>query len=382
MELRPNLVWSRSASDFYLQHGEQLLPYITPPIDTEKLSEQLGRMERFIRSYSRFTNAKNRENEKKIFEAILITFASPLMWMLRGVLSEERGREKLAEAPVILILGGHANSGKSRLLLTLSKLCGNPFDVLSYKNINTKGQRIIEDLMTSEILFPLFVDEIEKSFFESSGGQELIKHLTNRPPTPSPCLIGTTNTEFAPRAEVVRRISYLHFTDTFPLGDPQARKEADRYLKEEVGILDETVFKYLLHQMVLRIREGDPLMGEDDPLGIARQILKEAFSAHGISTDFISPGALGDFYTTGRVDWHAFYRTNRKLFETIRVEAESCLAVDLDRIYGGYGKKADHLKNRLPPDVVRSGGTPLVLRKEPFLAFIGHKEGLWEKLKG
>jgi len=375
LEQRPNLIWDKLRGGLYVAHDETAIALSANNPDVLHLKDQLTRLSKFIRSYSLFTSTNSKENEKKIFEAILTTLVSPLMWMIRKELSEERGKEKLAEAPVILILGGHANSGKSKLLHALSLLCGNTFDVFSYKAINRRSQVILDDMMSSENLFPIFVDEMEKGFFEGDGGQGFIKYITNKQPLPSPCLIGTTNIEFAPRAEIVRRISYLHFSDTFPIDNSKLKKEAERYLKEEVGVLDNTLFVYLLQAMMERYIEGNSLIDEDDPLGVARQMCKEAFIAQGITPDFIASEPLGDFYHAGSLEWKAFYFTNRKEFKTMKQEGSECLIIDIDKLYGSNYRKVEQIRNKLPPDVVKANGTPLVLRKKEFLSFIGEEKG-------
>ena len=382
MHLRPNLVWDKIKGGLYLAHDELAEPLRVVEENNAHFKDQLERLAKFIRSYSLFTTTNSKENEKKIFEAILTALISPLMWMIRKELSDERGKEKLAEAPVILILGGHANSGKSKLLHTLSLLCGNTFDVFSYKAINRRSQVVLDDMMSSENLFPIFVDEIEKGFFEGDGGQGFIKYITNKHPVPSPCLIGTTNIEFAPRAEIVRRISYLHFSDTFPMDNPKMKKEADRYLKDEVGVLDQTLFYYLLDHMTSLYKEGDPLIADEDPLGIARQICKEAFIGCGITPDFIAMEPLGDFYHSGSLEWKAFYFANRKEFKGMKEEGNECLIIDIDKLYGSNFRKVEQIRNKLPPDVVKANGTPMVLRKKEFLSFIGVEQSWFQKWRG
>lgn len=382
MEQRPNLIWDKLRGGLYVAHDDNAIMLSANNTEALHLKGQLLRLSKFIRSYSLFTSTNSKENEKKIFEAILTTLVSPLMWMIRKELSEERGKEKLAEAPVILILGGHANSGKSKLLHTLSLLCGNTFDVFSYKAINRRSQVILDDMMSSENLFPIFVDEMEKGFFEGDGGQGFIKYITNKQPLPSPCLIGTTNIEFAPRAEIVRRISYLHFSDTFSIDNSKLKKEAERYLKEEVGLLDNTIFIYMLQTMMARYKEGTSLIDEDDPLGIARQIFKEVFIAQGITPDFIASEPLGDFYHAGSLEWKAFYFANRKEFKSMKEEGSECLIIDIDKLYGSNYRKVEQIRNKLPPDVVKANGTPLILRKKEFLSFIGEDQGWFKKFIG
>lgn len=104
MHLRPNLVWDKIKGGLYLAHEELAEPLRVVEKNNAHFKDQLERLAKFIRSYSLFTTTNSKENEKKIFEAILTALISPLMWMIRKELSDERGKEKLAEAPVAILI--------------------------------------------------------------------------------------------------------------------------------------------------------------------------------------------------------------------------------------------------------------------------------------
>lgn len=52
---------------------------------------------------------------------------------------------------------------------------------------------------------------------------------------------------------------------------------------------------------------------------------------------------------------------------------EYYFVIDLKSIY--EQKDAEQLKNKLPPSVIKSSGTPLILHKDRFLQFIGQRKG-------
>jgi len=54
---------------------------------------------------------------------------------------------------------------------------------------------------------------------------------------------------------------------------------------------------------------------------------------------------------------------------------ETYYVIDLNGIYDA--KEAEQLKNKLPPSVVKSPGTPLIVHKKRFLNFIGYKRRLF-----
>ncbi len=129
-------------------------------------------------------------------------------------------------------------------------------------------------------------------------------------------------------------------------------------------------------------KEGDPLIADEDPLGIARQICKEAFIGCGITPDFIAMEPLGDFYHSGSLEWKAFYFANRKEFKGMKEEGNECLIIDIDKLYGSNFRKVEQIRNKLPPDVVKANGTPMVLRKKEFLSFIGVDQSWFQKWRG
>jgi hypothetical protein len=363
--------------EFYIKENEQAVSY-DANLTEEKLKENLKKLVNFVNSYWEFAVYKDREVLKRVFEAILFAFTSPFIHRIRKSVKKNKGDEKLAEIPIVLILGGLANTGKTKLLLFINKLLGNNFEVFNYKDIYTKTQRIIYDLFYTNNIFPILVDEIYDNFFRGEG-ERLIKTLTNTLTEPHPCLIGTSNVGFSAESQVIRRIYYLHFGSPFS-EDKKIKERAERYFEEKVGIIDDSLFRYFLSEFAKRMPEEE-FFKIEDPLSLSRKIFFDMFSLSGIEVpDFISQSPCGDYYKIGSQEWQAFYLTRKKDFKEMKDGGERYLVIDLKSIY--EPRDAEQLKNKLPPSVVKSSGTPLILHKYRFLQFIGQEEGFLKKFFG
>ena len=363
--------------EFYIKENEQAVSY-DANLTEEKLKENLTKLVNFVNSYWEFAVYKDREVLKRVFEAILFAFTSPFIHRIRKSVKKNKGDEKLAEIPIVLILGGLANTGKTKLLLFINKLLGNNFEVFNYKDIYTKTQRIIYDLFYTNNIFPILVDEIYDNFFRGEG-ERLIKTLTNTLTEQHPCIIGTSNVGFSAESQVIRRIYYLHFGSPFS-EDKKIKERAERYFEEKVGVIDDSLFRYFLSEFAKRMTEEE-FFKIEDPLCLSRKIFFDMFSISGIEVpDFISQSPCGDYYKIGSQEWQAFYLTRKKDFKEMKDGGERYFVIDLKSIY--EPRDAEQLKNKLPPSVVKSSGTPLILHKYRFLQFIGQKEGFLKKFFG
>jgi len=374
IDKRNFLALNPATGEFFIKENEKAVSY-TINLSEDELRINLSKLMNFVNSYWEFAVYKDKEVLKRVFEAILFAFTSPFIYLIRKSVKKHRGDEKLAEIPIVLILGGLANTGKTKLLLFINKLLGNNYEVFNYKDIYIKTQRILYDIFSSSNIFPILVDEIYDNFFRGEG-ERLIKTLTNTLVEPHPCLIGTSNVGFSAESQVIRRIYYLHFASPFS-EDKTIKAKAEKYFEEKVGKVDDSLFRYFLSEFVKRIND-DKFYRIEDPLFLSREIFNEMFEKAGFERpDFISQSPCGDYYKIGSQEWQALFLTRRKDFKEMKDEGEKYFVVDLKSIY--ESKDAETLKNKLPPSVVKSSGTPLILHKERFLQFIGHKQGLFGK---
>lgn len=375
IDKRNFLALNTATGEFFIKENEKAVSY-NINLSDEELRINLSKLMNFVNSYWEFAVYKDKEVLKRVFEAILFAFTSPFIYLIRKSVKKHRGDEKLAEIPIVLILGGLANTGKTKLLLFINKLLGNNYEVFNYKDIYIKTQRILYDIFSSSNVFPILVDEIYDNFFRGEG-ERLIKTLTNTLVEPHPCLIGTSNVGFSAESQVIRRIYYLHFASPFS-EDKTIKAKAEKYFEEKVGKVDDSLFRYFLSEFVKRIND-DKFYRIEDPLFLSREIFNEMFEKAGFERpDFISQSPCGDYYKIGSQEWQALFLTRRKDFKEMKDEGEKYFVVDLKSIY--ESKDAETLKNKLPPSVVKSSGTPLILHKERFLQFIGHKQGLFGKI--
>lgn len=377
IDKRKFLYFNHANWEFYIKENDHAVSY-NDNLTDEELRDNLIKLVNFVNSYWEFAVYKDREVLKRVFEAILFAFTSPFVYLIRKSVKKNKGDEKLAEIPIVLILGGLANTGKTKLLLFINKLLGNNFEVFNYKDIYTKTQRILYDLFYTNNVFPILVDEIYDNFFRGEG-ERLIKTLTNTITEPHPCLIGTSNVGFSAESQVIRRIYYLHFGSPFS-EDKKIKEKAERYFEEKVGIVDDSLFRYFLVEFAKRMTEEE-FFKIEDPLSMSRKIFINMFEKAGVDVpDFISHSPCGDYYKIGSQEWQALYLTRRKEFKEMKDEGEKYFVIDLKSIY--EPKDAEQLKNKLPPSVVKSSGTPLILHKERFLQFIGQKQGFLKRVFG
>ncbi|MFN3603757.1 MAG: phospholipase D family protein [Leptonema sp. (in: bacteria)] len=371
IDKRNFLYFNPGNSEFYTKQGDHAIPYTTS-LDKEELRLSLEKVVHFVNSYKEFAVYKDEEVLKRVFEAILFAFTSPFIYLMRKTIKKNKSDEKVAEIPIILILGGLANTGKTKLLLFINKLLGNCFEVFNYNDIYRRSQQVLYDLFNTTNIFPILVDEIHRNFFKGKG-EELIKSLTNTLTEPHPCLIGTSNIEFSAESQVIRRIYYLHFGSPFS-EDRTLKQKSESYFEEKVGTVDDRLFRYFLKEYLNRMNEKD-FFKIEDPLYLSRKIFIDFFKIAGFSIpDFISPKPCEDYYKMGSIEWQAFYLTKKAEFKEMREGGERYLVVDLTSL--NETRSAEQLKNKLPPSVVKSSGTPLILHKERFFKFIGQNEGL------
>lgn len=375
IDKRNFLALNPATGEFFIRENEKAVSY-NINLSEEELRVNLSKLINFVNSYWEFAVYKDKEVLKRVFEAILFAFTSPFIYLIRKSVKKHRGDEKLAEIPIVLILGGLANTGKTKLLLFINKFLGNNYEVFNYKDIYIKTQRILYEIFSSSNIFPILVDEIYDNFFRGEG-ERLIKTLTNTLVEPHPCLIGTSNVGFSAESQVIRRIYYLHFASPFS-EDKTIKATAEKYFEEKVGKVDDSLFRYFLSEFVKRIND-DKFYRIEDPLFLSREIFNEMFEKAGLERpDFISQSPCGDYYKIGSQEWQALFITRKKDFKEMKDEGEKYFVIDLKSIY--ESKDAETLKNKLPPSVVKSSGTPLILHKNRFLQFIGHKQGLFGKI--
>ncbi|MEM4066930.1 MAG: phospholipase D family protein [Candidatus Micrarchaeaceae archaeon] len=341
-------------------------------VEQDKLRESIQKIDNFVKSYALFSQGNIGDNAlARVYEAILFAFTSPFTWLFRQDIQDEKGAEKVAEIPIVMILGGEANTGKTKLLNTINQLLGNSFPVFAYDDLYTRNQAWMNIVFESNNIFPVLVDEVESSFFRSSAGEGKIKHYTNNNTKPSPCIIGTSNVNFSAESQVARRIYYLHFDNSFP-EDKKMKADASRYFDENVGVLDDTVFRHFIYLFTEHIKAGSRLYEEYDHLSLAREIFKELYTYAGLEVPAVFPDKpYSDYYVKARTQWLAMFKSSPERFREIKDGKNTYYAIDM---VGLTTNAVVSLKTKLPPSVIKSTDVPLQVHKDKFLQFIGYKE--------
>lgn len=199
--------------------GNNLLP-IGKKATNEELLKSLQLINSYIQSFEKYTDKYTDDYGKRIFECILSIFTASFIHELRSNIPIEENR---LDIPQIIILGGQGHSGKSSLLSVMSKLTrGNTTEIYDWKELegatknNRKQGRIdnISSWMQENNVNPIFVDEIDKEFFENQKyGREFVLNISNisiKNEDPYPCFFATTNAkDFTFPLEARRRIYYL-----------------------------------------------------------------------------------------------------------------------------------------------------------------------------
>ena len=351
------------------------------PIKTTQdgLQKRLIQITNFVDSYYKFAANPDKDIMKNVFESILFAFTSPLIHVIRKTIKDEKEMEKVAEVPIILILGGHSGAGKTKLLRFINRLIGNEYDIYDYaKDIDSRNKTLLRYLIESSKnnVFPILADEISASFYKGKG-EETIKSLTNNIVHPHPCLIGTSNIEFGAEHQVIRRIYYLNFTS--PIDTETRKNEIEEYFDEKVGNPDDVLFRHFLFEFIERMHNGETFYTLEDPLYLSRIVFKDMFKSVELPVpDFISDRPRGDYYKTGSIRWNALYSTQPNYFKRMKDSGENYLVIDLDSIYDV--KESKSLQNCIPPSVVKSKGNPLILFEDRFFEFIG-RNAKWSKIK-
>ncbi len=379
---RPGMSYDHIKDILYYRADGGDGPVIAYPekLDRADLERELARLSSFVKSYSLFTTHKdegeNEQTEQKVFEAILFAFVSPFIWQIRKKVDLEYSREKLAEIPVFMIIGGQANTGKTKLIRSISLMTGGGGHYADYKTIESQRHRVISDVLLSENVYPLIVDEVSPRFFKNSG-EAVIKSLSNTTEGARPVFIGATNQEFTAESQVIRRVYYLNFGNPI---DPDKRKDAETYFEKNVGEINDRLFRHFLVLFHEQFLSGGEIYHIDDPLWYGREIFKQIYKETlDESPGFINDRPIGDYYRTGELQWHSLYRSSKEMFTTLKVGDEVYLTVNMAKEFQAV-RDANALVKKLPPGIVKTPGAVLVLYKERFLSFIGEKEGFAKRL--
>ena len=370
---RNYLNYDRALNKMYIKIDEDNAVEYPRTLNKDELKAQLIKLNKFVETYNMFTIHKNKDYVKNVFEAVLFSFTSVFIYKIRQNIQLNRGYEKIGEIPIILILGGLANTGKSKLLLTINQMLGNNFKIYDYKTLDNRNKVILNAMFNSQNIFPILVDEVSSNLFKGSG-EELIKSMTNNLTKPHPCLIGTTNIEFTAESQIIRRICYIHFDNPLP-ENKKDKKAAEEYFEKEIGSFNDSLFRHFLFRFIEYMNLNEGFYSIEDPLVMSRKIFRDIYQESDMEIPyFISDEPLIDYYKVGSKEWRAIYLSFREKFKEYKEDKSVFYLINLETIYND-NNKINNLKNKLPSSIIKSTGSSIIVYKHKFLEFIGVKDG-------
>ncbi|GAB6183973.1 phospholipase D family protein [Thermodesulfovibrio hydrogeniphilus] len=351
-------------------YGEIAEP-VEKPTDSKTLKEKLILLDKFIKAYDLLTAKEDKENTKRVFEAILYTFMSPFLWLLRKDFKDRT--ELLYKIPIFLLIAGKANTGKTHLLRFLSLAVGNNEQYYHYHSRTTISSyreippQIIEEFLREGNLCPIFVDEIDKAYFSSKNvqkpfmGESFIKEVSNTLVGEHPTVISTTNTTFQSDAQIIKRIYYIQLNNSF---DTSKESESLRYFDEIRESFGTELFSDFIFRVKQKLNESEAQL-QGDFLWVGREVFKEYFKELDMSTPFwFNSEPLRDYYSRGKNIWRMLYIRKKEIFEELARENKIVVKLDMEK------RDRDDYIFYLPPETIIEDKGLLVLNREKFLEFI------------
>lgn len=345
----------------------------------EEIADAINNLTKFLMAYKKFVseNDDDGENLSRIYEIILYAFVSAYIFKLRQETSGSK-----ADIPIMLVIGGRAESGKSNLLAYIDRiLSGRQLEkeqhYIQYKHIEKRDT--VGDLFMTDNTYPLLVDEVPTVFFNSKSsnkGEELIKYLSNTLDGKHPVMICTTNTGgFNIPAQVARRIYFIKVDTCF---DGKYKGEANAYYDEVMAEAGNLLFRDFCFRMGEIIKANEALFpdGNFDYLYIAREIFREYYKQAEIAVpDYFPRELYRDYESRGRNMWKTLYIQTKEHFsyEPKKGDREATLTVNLKDLTTG-NKDTQVYMNYLRQDIlVEEAGVYVVLRANAFCDWIGVK---------
>ncbi len=352
----------------------------------EEVRKSIENLNQFISAYKRFVSSPDLDNENlsHVFETILYAFTAAYIFILR----RETTPSRKTDIPIMLIVGGRASSGKSSLLAYIDALLSGRKLVredhyYQYEKM-VSGKNVLENLFLSENTYPLLVDEVASSFFNSKAsnkGEALIKYLANTLDGKHPAMICTTNTDtFNIPAQVARRIYYLQVDACF---DEEYKGQASAYYEDVLNAADNLLFRDFCFRMGEKIAHRENLFGGEDfdYLYCTREIFKDYYRIAGIEVPSYMPtGLYRDYANRGREMWKVLFQQDQESFTYRENEKDGKpeLVVNLKEITTGV-RDTNVYMNYLKHDLlVEAAGIYTIIRAEGFFEWIGVKNP-WRK---
>lgn len=346
------------------------------------LAKRLNQLEQFISSYENFTINRQRDTQKRVFEAILYAFLSPYIWKMREKTVWEEGRDEVKTGfPLIMLIAGMSYSGKTHLIKFISHMMGNYGFYYHYvkqsklSSMNQINPQIINEFFNSKNLTPIFIDEINKEYFSSKNsstsvymGEAFIKNLINIKEGQYPCMVATSNTDFSANPQIMRRIYYIQLNNPF---DSSKKGETSKYFTSLLNDFGTELYRDFLYRLENKFKDGIKI-DVNDILSPAREIFKEYYEMLNMKIpSYFSDKRIDDYYLRGKEMWKDLYKMRYKGFKEDK--KANTILIDDEIVFGSKmsaNREKREMLQYLPIGILIEDKGIAKLNLEKFFQFI------------
>lgn len=376
----------------------------------EEISNSIKTIQKLIQNYENYVVGYDHSYGTRIIEAILYAFVSPFIWEIKNKPELVDGSRTI---PQFMLLGGTANSGKSKLLTIIKKMMGlyGSQNWYLYSDIYDQGDRLkasktidfISACMLEENVNPFLIDELDADFFSNQNrGENLIVNTSNFYDSnrrQMPAFIGTTNaSDYSMNERGKSRTYYLKIDRVF---DGKLEEHSLGAFKSLLDEIDDKLFQDFIVRFSNKLSDdslnwavysSNSNTGSVDFLYHAREIFKEYFQIAGIRLpEWFPLLRYDDKKETDRELWRKQYEYHKEKFKLSSdgtVYLFNLKGLDEYEISGRYSKErkpSDFYRQSMPQEhLVTTSGTDIIeIKVDSFHKWIGvdkPKIGLFKKL--
>lgn len=375
----------------------------------DEISNSIKTIQKLIQNYENYVVGYEHSYGTRIIEAILYAFVSPFIWEIKGKPELVDGARTI---PQFMILGGTANSGKSKLLTIIKKMMGlyGSQNWYLYSEIcqgdRYKASKTIEFMnacMIEENVNPFLVDELDADFFSNQNrGENLIVNTSNfydNNRRQMPAFIGTTNAlDYSMNERGKSRTYYLKIDRVF---DDKLQKHSLEAFKSLLDEINDKLFQDFIVRLSNKLSDdslnwavysSNSNTGSVDFLYYAREIFKEYFEIAGIRLpEWFPLQRYDDKKETDKELWRKQYEYHKEKF---KISSDGTIYLfnlkeldeyEISNRYGKERKPSDFYRQSMPQKhLVTTSGTDIIeIKVDSFHKWIGvdkPKTSLFKKL--
>lgn len=318
-----------------------------------------------------------KKNMANIYEIILYTFTSFYLTTFREM------KKSLAEKniPVILIVGGQSNSGKSEVLKFVKLLIGDKRETLPNfaTDIGKTACKTFENIFQRDNeVFPYIVDEVPTDVFKKENWEISIKNISGNTLHRTHCFIGNTNLDaFSAKEQVLTRMYYLILDNSFTTDKKHGAVKEIHAIQKQVT---PSLFREFIYRMEKHLEEGKEFDVVGDFLKVGREILRSIYEDCQLPTpEYFPVYNPNEHYNRGREFWRDTYR--RLIKENPAAEDAKNNTITFDTSKYQFIKQINLFEDSLPSNIIRSkfSSMNIIVHRNLFIDYIGGKESRFSK---